>query len=395
MAEALKHTAGSRETETVGEIELEVQFYQAQLEFLYGITQTANSYADVENIIERILKITQRILGAAASSFLMVDEQKRKLYFQAVQGSNADRLKHLRIDLDSGIAGWIVRNGVAVIANDASRDDRFNREVDEVSGFVTKSIIAMPVIRGKSVIGVVEVLNKEGGFTERDLTILKGLAGTEALILLVSMAATALNSILLRQALLNDYKSTVETLVVTAEGRDPYSHGHSLRVRNYTMMAARTLFFSDEELEAIELGALLHDIGKIGINDTVLKRTGDLTSEDRYILKKHPQKGAEIISAIPSLENIKPIILHHHEWYDGTGYPEMLKGDEIPIGARLVAVAEAFATMTTELSYRAAMSAEAAIGELIRGSGTQFCPVAVEAFVTAYRKKTSMIQESL
>ncbi|MFC1964278.1 HD-GYP domain-containing protein [Chloroflexota bacterium] len=390
MSEALKQTVDNCEVKQVVNAELEIQFYQAQLEFLYGVAQTANSYADVEKLIEQILSITQRILRASASSLLVVDEEKGELYFQSAQGDIADKIKQMRLDLDSGIAGWVVRNGVALIANDVSRDARFNQEVDKASGFETKSVIAMPLIRGKKVIGVLEILNKDGGFTERDLTILKGLAETEALILLVSMTATVINSIKLRQALLNDYKGTVETLITIAEGRDPYSYGHSQRVRNYTLMAASSLSFSAEELEALELGALLHDIGKIGISDMVLKRSGGLTTEDRYIIKKHPQKGADIISAIPFLENLRPIILHHHEWYDGTGYPEMLKGEEIPIGARLVAVTEAFDTMITEHSHRAAMSADAAISELVSGTGTQFCPVAVEAFISAFRKQGSV-----
>jgi putative nucleotidyltransferase with HDIG domain len=166
--------------------------------------------------------------------------------------------------------------------------------------------------------------------------------------------------------------------------------GHSQRVKKYALLAAGSFSFSSEELQAIEYGALLHDIGKIGIDESILRKPGALTAEESYIIRKHPKKGADILLEFPSLEQARKIILHHHERYDGKGYPEGLRGNDIPIGARLVAVADAFDTMTTDHSYRRMLSVQEAMRELIEGKCTQFCPVATKALIDALLKKRDL-----
>jgi putative nucleotidyltransferase with HDIG domain len=319
---------------------------------------------------------------------LLIDEEKGELYFQAAAGVVGNRLSQMRISLDSGIASWVARNGKPLVINDVTRDNRFSKEIDKVTGFITKSVIAVPLLRGQKVIGILEAINKVDGheFNKQDLAVLTGFTSTEALILLVSMVATATNNIEQHQILIDWYKSTFETLITAADAKDPYAYGHSRRVREYTMLAANSLSFSLEELQSIEFGALLHDIGKIHIYDIVLRKSGPLTDAEWYTMRKHALRGANILSGIPFLEKVRDIVLYHHERYDGKGYPQGLKGRNIPIGARLVAVAEAFDTMTTTHSYRAKMSIDDAIGELIKGIGTQFCPVAVKAFVSAFEK---------
>jgi putative nucleotidyltransferase with HDIG domain len=166
-------------------------------------------------------------------------------------------------------------------------------------------------------------------------------------------------------------------------------------VKEYSILAANAFNLSPEELKRIEFGALLHDIGKIGIDDRILRKAGKLTTEEWYIIRKHALKGANIVRLIPNLEKITDIILYHHERYDGTGYPEGLKGEKIPLGARIIAVADAFDTMTTDRSYRSAMSFDEAIRELLNHCGKQFCPQVAEAFVAQLRKqkKVSVIKE--
>ena len=389
MSSTADKTRESNNDKGIREGEIEAELCKARLELLYDVAQKATTYQEVANIIEHILFASQRILKASASSLLLVDEEKGELYVHSARGKAAKKIKQMKIDLDSGIAGWVARKGLAVTANDVSRDKRFNKDIDEITNFQTKSIIAVPLLRGEKVIGVLELLNKVDGepFNEQDLTVLTGFASTEALILLVSMVATAINNIKLQKALLDAYKGTVESLATAADAKDPYAHGHSRRVRDYTLLAADSLSLSPEELGIIEFGALLHDIGKLGIDDNILRRTGPLTFEERYIMRKHSVKGANIVDAIPFLEKARPIILYHHEWYNGTGYPEGLKGEDIPIGARLVAVADAFDTMTTEHSYRTAMSVDEAINALTKGISTQFCPLAAQAFVSALKEE--------
>ncbi len=389
MSTVLDRIRNQKKSREIGETNIDAEEYATRLGLLYEVAQKASSYSEVLKLIEEILGVTQRILQASAVSLLLIDEERGELCFQAADGRVENKLGQRELELDSGIVGWVARRGMPVIVNNVSRDEHFNKDIDEFFGLVAKSIIAVPLVRGQKVIGVLEVLNKADGsvFEEPDLAVLTGFASTEALILLVSMAATAIHNIELRQAELNGHKRTVETLVAATDIKDPYACGHSQRVREYTLLAAGSLSFSPEELQIIEFGALLHDIGKIGIDDCILRKPTSLTNEEWYVMRKHSLIGANIVGEIPFLEKARDIVLYHHEWYNGTGYPEGIKGENIPMGARLVAVADAFDTITTEHSYRAALSEDEAVDELIRGSGTQFCPVAVQAFVSAFRKQ--------
>lgn len=378
--------------------DIELKELETRLGFLYDIAQQASSAAEVSDLLKEIPCMIQQILNASASSVLLIDEEEKQFCLRALHCDNAKVLEQTKLNLDSGIAGFAALNSQSVIVNDISLDKNYNKDVDGVSGLETRSIIAAPLVRGSKVIGVLEMINKKdgGAFNDRDLGLLSEFASTEALILLVSMATILMNNFKLCQKIQNDYGSTVETLVSYADAKDPYAHGHSRRVKDYSMLAANALKLSSEELKLIEFGALLHDIGKIGIDDRILRKSGTLTTEEWYIIRKHALKGANIVRLIPNLEKITDIILYHHEKYDGTGYPEGLKGDKIPLGARIIAVADAFDTMTTDRAYRNAMTFDEAISELLNHRGKQFCPQVVEAFVDQLRKQkeTSAIKEN-
>jgi putative nucleotidyltransferase with HDIG domain len=178
-----------------------------------------------------------------------------------------------------------------------------------------------------------------------------------------------------------EHKSIVEALVTAIDAKDPYSVGHSRRVRNYALMAAKMLGIPSDELQIIEFGALLHDVGKIMIPDSILRKREPLTTEELYIIRKHSHRGAGIVSEIPCLARVTDLVLCHHERYDGKGYPRGLKSEQIPIGADLIAVADAFDTMTVDQSYRPALSVKQAITELRNGARKQFHPAAVDALI--------------
>ena len=374
----------------------ETEEYKSRIRLLQEIGEEATSVSEGSKLLERILKVIQQTVHASAASLLLTDEAKGDLYFQVVLGDAEAKLRQMRLVPDRGIAGWVARNARPVLANDVTTDSRFDRNIDDITGFSTESIIAVPLKRGVKVIAVLEVLNKSDGseFTVRDMRVLEGFTSIKAVILLVSMAATAINninSLALDQALLDGYRSTAEAWASAVDTRDSFAYAHSQRVKEYTMLAANYLNLSLQELQAIEFGALFHDIGKIDIDVSMLSKPGPLTDEEWNIMREHSQKGASIVGEIPFLDKAKEIVLYHHEKYDGTGYPAGLEGESIPIGARLVAVADAFDTMTTDHSYRASLGVDKAITELIEGIGTQFCPVAVEAFVSAFKKHNGKI----
>ena len=375
------------EAQEIRATRIETEEYKKRLDLLCKVGKKVGSVSEVAKLLDEILRMTQQTMRASASSMLLIDREKRELYFRVTGGRAGNVLSQIRLSIDSGIAGWVARHGKPSITNDVTSDPRFNSEIDKATGFVTRSVLAVPLVSGRKVVGVLEVLNKVdgSGFNEQDLEVLTALAST---------AAIAINNAKLHQAVLDGYKSTVEALAAAIDAKDPYTRGHSQRVMEYALMGATFLSFSPEELQAVEFGGLLHDVGKIGIDDSILRKSGGLTHEEWLVMHNHSLIGANIIGEVPFLEMARDIVLHHHERYDGGGYPGGLKGEDIPIGARLMAVADAFDTMTTDRSYRAARSIERALSELGQRVGAQFCPVAVEAFVSGFKKHQEMLAQS-
>jgi HD-GYP domain-containing protein (c-di-GMP phosphodiesterase class II) len=180
------------------------------------------------------------------------------------------------------------------------------------------------------------------------------------------------------------YLSTVTALATSIDAKDPYTKGHSDRVNQYTLKMARQLKLPEDQLDMLQYMSLLHDIGKIGIKDSVLNKPGKLTEEEFDEIKKHPEVGYRIISEIKYLSKSAEVVRHHHERYNGMGYPSGLIGEKIPLGSRIISVADAYDAMTTERPYKKAMTHEEALLELNRCSGTQFDPRVVKAFIEVF-----------
>jgi putative nucleotidyltransferase with HDIG domain len=177
---------------------------------------------------------------------------------------------------------------------------------------------------------------------------------------------------------------TAESLADAIEKRDPYTGGHTQRVTSYSMAIAKHLQLNPSEKKCLKIAAVLHDVGKIGIEDHILRKPEPLNSEEYNTIKGHARMGAEILEHIRQLRDIVPGVKYHHEQMNGSGYPDGLKGEEMPIIARIVAVADTYDAMTTDRPYRRALTRETAIGELKRCSGIQFDREVVEAFIKAY-----------
>jgi putative nucleotidyltransferase with HDIG domain len=181
------------------------------------------------------------------------------------------------------------------------------------------------------------------------------------------------------------FTQTIGALAEAVDKRDPYTSRHSIRVKEISIDIGRVMRLGDAELEALEWGGLLHDVGKIGVPDRVLLKPEKLTKEERTVMNSHPVLGAQIIAPVTKLAPELPIIRHHHEWYNGSGYPDRLIGDEIPKLARVLHVADAFEAMTAQRPYRMTpLTTEQALGELRKFAGIQFDPVVVDAFVRTH-----------
>ena len=197
-------------------------------------------------------------------------------------------------------------------------------------------------------------------------------------------------SVKLREA----YADTISSLVAALEAKDVYTKGHSVRVAEYTVMIAEVMGFSPDKVRRIEQGALLHDLGKVGVSRRVLAKEARLTDGEYDEIKRHPDIGAHIVADVPYLADLVPMIAHHHTWYDGRGYGGA-PSDEIPLEARILAVADSYDAMTSARPYRGAMNHEDAVLELWRYAGTQFDPAAVAAFEAGYSKAADASADAL
>ncbi len=193
----------------------------------------------------------------------------------------------------------------------------------------------------------------------------------------------------------NAYKGTMESLRLAVDAKDSYTKNHSDRVAYYSVLLAKAIGLSAEEIELVRHGGLFHDIGKIGIPDSILQKAGKLTDDEYHDIKNHPSIGEHILLPANIFNNIIPMVKHHHERYDGHGYPSSLAGEDIPLYARIVCVADSFDAMTSDRSYRPRFTLYKALDELKKCKGTQFDPKLVDAFVPQIIENREKIQQDL
>ena len=196
------------------------------------------------------------------------------------------------------------------------------------------------------------------------------------------------------EALEETFLGTIRSLAEAIDAKDPSTRGHSDWVAKYAVMISRQLELSEKEVEMIRFAGYLHDVGKIGISDRILGKPSQLDPDQWKMMKKHASLGAKILEPVKISSAIKAAVRHHHERYDGKGYPGGLSGEAIPPGARTLAVADAYEAMTADRPYRKALNDEQAVEELKRCSGTQFDPLVVQAFLKALGRVSTRIPEA-
>lgn len=235
--------------------------------------------------------------------------------------------------------------------------------------------------RNREIARQIELLNAERDERERELRQAQDQMLAYARDLRFAFNAERERNNLLRNA----YMDTVRTLASAIETRDLYTGGHVERVARFARVLAQELSWSAQRIDDLEVGALLHDTGKLGVPDAILRKPGPLDDDEWVEMRKHPQIGAGLVEASPALQQAREAVLHHHERYDGKGYPHGLSGEAIPIEARIVTVVDAYDAMVSTRPYRRALGVDVAVEELERHAGTQFDPECVRAFVEAIR----------
>ena len=354
---------------------------------LLKVGRTIALETNLDNLLTIIAQEIKLALNADRCTVFLLDEDKKELWSKVALGMNT---KEIRFDSSLGLAGHVATTGETVNIKEAYKDARFNKEIDNQTGYTTKTILCMP-IRNMSheIVGVFQVLNKKDGcFTEKDEDLLIAI-GSSAGIALEN--ATLFNK---QKQFIEDQKmllsSFVDTLSASIDARDKITSGHSKRVTMYTMLICDKLNFDDKQKEIIRQAALLHDIGKIGIRDSVLQKEGKLTDEEYAHIQQHVQITHDILSKIYfSNENkdVATIASSHHEKFNGSGYFRKLKGENIPLGGRILAVSDVFDAITSKRHYRSKRPVEKAIGILIKDSGTHFDKKMTDAFLSVEADK--------
>ena len=271
----------------------------------------------------------------------------------------------------------VARSGKPALANSVrDPNNPLLKLVSKKSGLQLQSYLVAPLLLHGSVVGVITVLNRRqhANFTSSDLALLTMLA---------NQAAMALENAHIYEDTRGLYLDVVQAMIRAVEAKDPYTYGHSERVTKYSMVIGKALGLSPEELEELRLSALLHDIGKIGVDDNVLTKAGRLNQREWVEIRNHPALGHDILKGIGRMAQILPGVNFHHERFAGDGYPNGLSGDKIPLFGRIIAVADAYDAMTSDRAYRKRLTREAARRELMNCSGQQFDESIVKAFLAA------------
>ncbi len=349
---------------------------------LVKIGQAVAAEKDIDKLMQTIAEEARNAVQADRCTVFLYDKETDELWSKVALGLGS---QELRFNASQGIAGSVFRTGEIVNIKDAYSDDRFNKEVDLKTGYKTKTILCMPIRNiEQEIIGVFQILNKFGGyFTQEDEDILISIGSSAGISLENAKLFARQQELLEEQRIVFD--SFISTLAASIDARDKITAGHSTRVRMYATLIAEAYGLDKKELEIIQKAAALHDIGKIGIRDSVLQKEGKLTDEEYKHIQEHVEITHNILEKIHMSDDfrmITEIACSHHEKYDGSGYYRHLKGEDIPFGGRILAVADVFDAITSKRHYRDKMPIQRVISILIGDSGTHFDKNIVDRFLS-------------
>ncbi|MCE5203989.1 MAG: HD domain-containing protein [Actinomycetia bacterium] len=352
-----------------------------ELATLYEMSRSLGSTLDLDMLLESVLDSAMRIFDVELGYVTLRNHETGALEVRSYHGAGMGRTDDAA--MRASMAEWVIKESRPLIFNPPHDEAGSTGRVDPVSGAL--AALCVPLVSAEGTIGAITVgsTNASTRFTSDDVRLLATIA---------NHVTIAVGNIDLFSSLQEAYLATVRALAAAVDAKDPYTRGHSDKVAQYALIIGQRLDLSPEQLTALEMAAYLHDIGKIGVAEEILLKPGKLSDEEMGQMRHHPLIGANILKPIAFPWPIAPVVRHHHEHYDGAGYPAGLKAEEIPLLARVLTVADAFEAMIADRPYRRGRSIEEAILELRRCSGTQFDPRVVDAFIRALEECPEALQ---
>lgn len=345
-----------------------------RLQALYQTGLAINAIINLPELLDLLSQRATETLKGQAGYILMFNEATGNLRIGGSAGLESLHDRSLEIPLKpGGVSFWVIANNRPCLIENVDKTPEFSKM--SRLGLVRESVICAPITDKDKVIGTITILNPVDGsrFNENDLELLSTIA---------TQASVAIRNARLYEEQEQTYLNTVQALVSAIEASDAYTRGHSERVTRFSMALGKELGLSEEALKRLERAAVLHDIGKIGIDINILHKREKLTPADIEVLKQHPSIGVRILEPIHFLGEVREIIEQHHERYDGQGYPKGLSADEWLLEAKILAVCDTYDAMTSDRPYRKALPAEVAIQEIRDHSGRQFDPQVAAAFIS-------------
>ena len=320
------------------------------------VSEAITSFEDIDRFLDLIVETMSKSLRAKQAQLLLIDDNSKKLNVKVSYGLNA---AGRAINISEGVADSIAKSGKPILIPATGNEP---------------SLIAVPLKYGNRIIGILVVQEKDDSqsFNNDDLILLSDLA---------SQTASAVENQRLHKDAETTYIQTISALAMAVEARDTYTRGHCKRMADYSLRLADAFSLDEKSRKLLSDASVLHDVGKIGMSDEILRKSHQLSGPEFEIIKEHPKIGENILKPIASLRPLCDLVRHHHEWVDGSGYPDGLKGDKISILVKILAVVDAFDAMTSDRPYRKALSVEQAKAELIKYSGTHFDKEVVEKFI--------------
>ncbi len=335
---------------------------------IHRISEAVDILHTSEELYQGMADVACHFLGAGKAAVLLLDRSSDQLLIIAVHGFDPRLVGRSVGNLGQGVCGKVAAEGQPMVGKpgmDLAQEDTLATAGES---------LCLPIkIRGE-IFGVMMVAEKSGGrsFSGEDMFIAS---------FLLQKTALSIENIALYESMVSNMRSTLGALVHAMEAKDPYTRQHSRRVTNLSVLTSQTMGLPLDQIESVRFAAYLHDIGKIGIKDYVLLKNSRLSQDEYEHIKQHPVIGESIIMDMDLTAQERAIIRHHHEKWDGNGYPDGLAGEDIPLLARIVAVADAYDAMTSDRPYRPTRLREEAVEELKRWAGRQFDPEVVVAFV--------------